>query len=345
MDVGLVCDNCHAFNPMGASGCSRCGAAIALDPPRSRVQAAAAPAVMPAPSTGHPCPACSVVVAPGHRFCHNCGAKMPDGDGAFAASLEETQFRASPLAAGGDDAGKSRSTAYFGAMQVTRARLTLIRGDGLDGVTFTLAGDEHYAGRVDCPLLFPDDPYLAPVHANFFYRDGSLVVRDEQTVNGIYLRISGAVPLPLGTRFLVGEQVLQLDGAPVISDDAEPDGTYYYASPRRPAALRVTQLLRGGSPAWWSTARPTPRSSAAKATTSTSPTTPSSRGVTPRCSSPRTGPRSPTSGHATAPSCASPASRSCATATTSSWGSSCCASRLSDSGRSLRSLRRTHDRL
>jgi len=248
MDVGLVCDNCHAFNPMGASGCSRCGAAIALDPPRSRVQAAAAPAVMPAPSTGHPCPACSVVVAPGHRFCHNCGAKMPDGDGAFAASLEETQFRASPLAAGGDDSGKSRSTAYFGAMQVTRARLTLIRGDGLDGVTFTLAGDEHYAGRVDCPLLFPDDPYLAPVHANFFYRDGSLVVRDEQTVNGIYLRISGAVPLPLGTRFLVGEQVLQLDGAPVISDDAEPDGTYYYASPRRPAALRVTQLLRGGSP-------------------------------------------------------------------------------------------------
>ena len=248
MDVGLVCDACHAFNPMGASGCARCGAAIALDPPRSRVQPAAAVGPGPA-SGGATCPTCRVLVAPGHKFCHNCGGKMPDEDAEFGASLEQTQFRASPLGSTADgQANKGRSTAYFGAMQVARARLTLIRGDGLDGVSFTLAGDEHYAGRVDCPLLFPDDPYLAPVHANFFYRDGSLVVRDEQTLNGIYLRITGAVPLALGTRFLVGEQVLQLDAAPTISDEAEPDGTYYYASPRRPAVMRVGQLLRGGSP-------------------------------------------------------------------------------------------------
>ena len=175
---------------------------------------------------------------------------MPDADADFSGSLEQTQFRASPVGTGavGEPEPKGRSTAYFGAMQVTRARLTLIRGDGLDGVTFTLAGEEHYAGRIDCPLLFPDDPYLAPVHANFFYRDGSLVVRDEQTLNGIYLRITGSVPLALGTRFLVGEQVLELSATPAVSDDAETDGTYFYASPRRPSVMRVSQMLRGGSP-------------------------------------------------------------------------------------------------
>lgn len=261
MDVGLVCDGCHAFNPMGASACARCGAAIALEPPRSRLQAAQA-GVPPAPTTpgaAQACPTCKSLVAPGHKFCFNCGSRMPDASNAFAAPLEETQFRASPIASAsaahhavdaphlGGDSGKGRSTAFFGAMQVARAKLTLIRGDGLDGVSFTLAGDEHYAGRIDCPLLFPDDPYLAPVHANFFYRDGNLVVRDEQTLNGIYLRIAGTVPLAPGTRFLVGEQVLELSYPPAPVEDAEPDGTYFYASPRRPAVLRVAQLLRGGS--------------------------------------------------------------------------------------------------
>ncbi len=189
---------------------------------------------------------------------------MPEAgaSNAFATPLEETQFRASPHSVTGavaqqphaieaphlgGDSGKGRSTAFFGAMQIARAKLTLIRGDGLDGVSFTLAGDEHYAGRIDCPLLFPDDPYLAPVHANFFYRDGTLVVRDEQTLNGIYLRISGTVALPPSTRFLVGEQVLELTYPPALGEEAEADGTYFYASPKRPALLRVTQLLRGGS--------------------------------------------------------------------------------------------------
>ena len=34
-------------------------------------------------------------------------------------------------------------------------------GEGQDGVSFTLAGTEHLAGRVDCPILFPDDPLLS----------------------------------------------------------------------------------------------------------------------------------------------------------------------------------------
>jgi hypothetical protein len=70
-------------------------------------------------------------------------------------------------------AKSGRSTLFFGgAHQAARAKLTLIRGDGEDGVSFTLAGQEHPAGRGECPISFPDDPFLSPTHANFLYRNG-----------------------------------------------------------------------------------------------------------------------------------------------------------------------------
>jgi len=38
MDVGLVCDACSALTPIGVPQCTRCGAAVALDPrpPRTK---------------------------------------------------------------------------------------------------------------------------------------------------------------------------------------------------------------------------------------------------------------------------------------------------------------------
>jgi len=137
---------------------------------------------------------------------------------------------------------------FFGAMQETRARLTLIKGDGLDGVSFTLAGDEHTAGREDAALLFDEDPFLSPIHANFFYEKNKLMVRDEDSVNGVYMRIRGAHELEMGDRFLVGEQLLEVQPTPTEEEPAEPagDGTYYFASPRRASHFRVVQQLRGG---------------------------------------------------------------------------------------------------
>ncbi len=139
-----------------------------------------------------------------------------------------------------------RRTQFFGAIQAARAKLTLIRGDGLDGVSFTLAGEDHFAGRVDCPILFAEDPFLSPVHANFFYKDGRLVVRDEGSTNGVFVRVNGAAEIAIGSKFLVGEQMLEAHLVPEGADDAVEDGTYFFASPRRGASLRVIQTLRGG---------------------------------------------------------------------------------------------------
>jgi pSer/pThr/pTyr-binding forkhead associated (FHA) protein len=137
--------------------------------------------------------------------------------------------------------------AFGGALQQARAKLTLIRGDGEDGVSFTLAGTDHLAGRGDCPISFPDDTFLSPMHANFRYANNQLVVRDEGSLNGVYVRISGTARIEPGTAVLVGEQVLIARPAPQPEDLPDTEGTYYSASMLRPATLEIVQQLKGGA--------------------------------------------------------------------------------------------------
>lgn len=151
----------------------------------------------------------------------------------------------------GRDAKPGRSTLFFGgAMQAARAKLTLIRGDGDDGVSFTLAGQNHLAGRGDCPISFPDDPFLSPIHANFAYQNNQLVVRDESSLNGVYVRISSTTELVGGAMVLIGEQVLSVERAVQPEDLPDAEGTYYSASMIRPATLEIRQNLRGGQIGW-----------------------------------------------------------------------------------------------
>ena len=231
MDVGLVCDQCSTLAAMGTGRCARCGASLTLDE-ETRVGAphSTRPPAPASPAATIPCPECNAPVLPGNRFCGNCGGRMD------AVRARPTPSSEKP----------GRRTQFFGAIQAARAKLTLIRGDGLDGVSFTLAGEEHLVGREDCPILFAEDPFLSPVHANFFYRDGRLVVRDEGSTNGVFVRVTGAVEIALAAKFLVGEQMLEATLVPDSPDEAIEDGTYFFASPRRGALLRVVQTLRGG---------------------------------------------------------------------------------------------------
>jgi pSer/pThr/pTyr-binding forkhead associated (FHA) protein len=139
---------------------------------------------------------------------------------------------------------------FFGAMQAPgRAKLILIKGEGMDGVSYVLSATEHLAGRIEGEILFPDDPLLSPRHANFIYRDGRLFVRDEGSANGVFVRIVRPQSIPSGASFLVGEQLLRVEAAaPETAAAPDADGTYFYASPRRPTKLSLTQLLAGGSP-------------------------------------------------------------------------------------------------
>lgn len=71
-------------------------------------------------------------------------------------------------------------------------------------------------------------------------------MRDEASANGVFVRVTGSVELAAGAQFLVGEQMLRAELVPDVPDEAIEDGTYFFASPRRGAVLRVVQTLRGG---------------------------------------------------------------------------------------------------
>lgn len=233
---------------MGAKTCARCGDSLSLDEPArpstfgdDDVTRVGMGSTMPAQV---PCPSCGGDVIAGHKFCGHCGARMSPGGAAAEEPAPALAEKPSPKSA----MRTARSTQFFGAMQASRAKLVVIKGDGMDGISFTLAGDEHLVGRSETPITFEEDAFISPVHANFYYHLGALMVRDEQSVNGVYIRIRGAVDIEFGDRFLVGEQLLEVQAPPVVSGpEAIDDGTYFFASPPKPTSFRVVQSLRGGA--------------------------------------------------------------------------------------------------
>jgi RNA polymerase subunit RPABC4/transcription elongation factor Spt4 len=315
MDVGLVCDACSALTPIGVQQCTRCGAAVALDPRPRSAMASPAPTtgkppgtlIPPAPapgtastSNGDPaaCTKCGRQVGAGQRFCPHCGTRMPvpinfevETRVGPRPSAVHNAVATQPHQVPGREPRESkpgRSTLFFGgAMQAARAKLTLIRGDGDDGVSFTLAGQDHLAGRGDCPISFPDDPFLSPIHANFVYANNHLVVRDHGSLNGVYVRISNATELVNGAMVLVGEQVLSVERAAQPEDRTARARTSRraWSGRRRSRSARTCAAARSaGSTA--PRARWSP--SAARTTTSIFQTTRSSRVDTQSSNSPGT---------------------------------------------------------
>jgi pSer/pThr/pTyr-binding forkhead associated (FHA) protein len=152
-----------------------------------------------------------------------------------------------PQTGGGRSEGTSKRTLFFSSIQAAKAKLVLIKGEGIDGESYALAGDDHRIGRNDADICFEEDDFLSPLHANFFYVAGKLLVRDEDSLNGVYLRIRGTRPIEFNDFFLVGEQVMQV--RPVSVDPTlrpRPDGTYLYSSPTKAARLEIAQVLNGG---------------------------------------------------------------------------------------------------
>ena len=129
------------------------------------------------------CESCMTPVPSGHKFCGRCGAPVPD-----TMLHQPVEF-------------------YSDMQDPAKARLILIRGEGMDGLSYHLKADQHIVGRAG-QVEFPDDPFVSPKHANFFYRDDRLVVRDEGSLNGVYFRIRGTVEIAPGRHVPRGRAAL-----------------------------------------------------------------------------------------------------------------------------------------
>ena len=189
-------------------------------PPAAPVAPVPVPA-QPAPTFGGAaadeptdCPQCGAKVPPNFKFCGSCGFDMGP---VRAAAPPEAASLVPPVAAPLPNPGAAGG-----------GRLVLIRPDGTEGESFPLEGTTT-VGR-ETPGPFGADSYLSPKHAEFRFDGGRLVVRDLNSLNGVYVRIEREVPTPLadGAVFRIGQEILRFEAygpATVAADGAEPMGS------------------------------------------------------------------------------------------------------------------------
>ncbi|RVU48155.1 FHA domain-containing protein [Lujinxingia sediminis] len=177
-------------------------------------------------SSARLCANCKAVVPEEHFYCGRCGASYNE-----------------------DGREQANETLFFGAMQAPgRAKIILISGQGLEGLSYHLNSTTHVAGRSNGVILFPDDPFLSEKHASFFYKANKLYLRDEKSLNGTFKRIREPRALQDGEEFLVGQQRFRLELLDLKSEYPMREDTLMYVSPPRPYTFRIVHVLDGGRP-------------------------------------------------------------------------------------------------
>ncbi len=172
----------------------------------------------------YPCAAegCKSSIPAGHKFCGRCGETTPD----HILKL---------------------NTTFFGDLQdPSKASLVVVRGEGQEGLSYHLRASEHLLGR-DAQIQL-DDAFVSPQHANLFYRCSDLTLRDENSLNGTYLRIRDKAKLTAGDTFIVGDQLFRVEPMPTVGEETDSAGTYFYGSPSFNSPYRIVQILEGNSP-------------------------------------------------------------------------------------------------
>lgn len=186
-----------------------------MAPPAAAPAAPAPPAPAPGGGTVN-CPKCSNSNNPSFKFCGTCGHPLQDAGAPAAAPAP-----AAPAAATGSGSGT----------------LILIRPDGTEGESITFTHNS-VIGRETTPQ-FSSDSYLSPGHATFLFEGGGLTVRDESSLNGVYLRIDRDAPVELVDRaiFRVGQEIIRFERLNDLSPSA--DNVTAMGSPREGLVGRI----------------------------------------------------------------------------------------------------------
>lgn len=276
--LGVVCRQCDVYNEPGTRTCVGCGSPLgdpdhptpkpapmpapAAAPPVSAPRPPASPSGAGAPPSGQPVVrsfqrgggARVVVPAPSRNQaspspvtrCPRCGADTRAGT--FCAQCGQALgSRGTQVMAPVGAMPESVPTTYA-KLAPGRARLVLERGAGKEGAVYKLDAASMAVGRSKGAILFPDDATLAPHHATFLFRDGSLHVKDEGAPGGVHLRLRGlSIPLRPGDHLIAGDRLLRFAGPLAPAAPAAPDGTRRLGAPRPTgAAVVLEELLEGG---------------------------------------------------------------------------------------------------
>jgi pSer/pThr/pTyr-binding forkhead associated (FHA) protein len=210
-----------AYGPRAPSPVWGAPAAPAQNPGLGMPPAAAA--AMPA-SGPRKCPHCGSDVPPNFKFCGVCGQSLG----------------AAPPPSGYPPAPAFGPPANAAPQALPRATLTLIRPDGSEGGTFPLRDGDNRLGR-DHGAIFENDGYLSPTHCELVVVGNGAVVRDLDSLNGVFVRMTGEEEIQPGQVIRMGQELLRFD----LIEPPSPleDGTEVMGSPNPGYWGKITVII------------------------------------------------------------------------------------------------------
>lgn len=90
----------------------------------------------------------------------------------------------------------------------TAGHLIVIKSDGSEGAKIPITG-EVILGRSSSYDVLQNDPFLSPKHASITPMGTEFLVKDLNSLNGVFLRIKGEVELHHDDQIRVGQELLE----------------------------------------------------------------------------------------------------------------------------------------
>lgn len=94
----------------------------------------------------------------------------------------------------------------------------------------------------DTGTIFAGDSYLSPRHATFTIKGSSITVRDEGSLNGVYVKLTPNEPFHLeaGAVFRIGQEIVRFEP---LEQQAPVDGVERFGSPAKDIVGRLALVI------------------------------------------------------------------------------------------------------
>jgi pSer/pThr/pTyr-binding forkhead associated (FHA) protein len=121
--------------------------------------------------------------------------------------------------------------------------LTALRADGSEAGYFRLPDGPNVALGRDTGSIFAGDSYLSPRHATFSRRGPQIFIKDEGSLNGVYLKLKPNEPWPLqfGDIFRIGQEIVRFEE--LEGQSRSHDGVERFGSPAKGYVGRLALVI------------------------------------------------------------------------------------------------------
>ncbi len=221
----IRCPFCGSEQPANFKFCGSCGEEIPEEAQDSRSRDESSQS-QPAVQTDSKPPASGAQTG-GSQTTSPSGGRPAPGD---APGMSEGRPSTSP--GGGSAPPSPISSSDMPAVSKAEdavGRLIVIRPDGTEGASIDIPKDALLVGRNHELEALASDPFLSPIHAKITPEDGQFVIRDRDSVNGIFREVRDDIELTDGDEIRIGQELLRFEAVEGRTD--EDDETLAAGSP------------------------------------------------------------------------------------------------------------------